>query len=143
MIVISHAKLQISVWMFVSGWKWSSGIKDGPLPSYAVLWVASVRETKTQIEKKSFWKGSSVQHMLAFSFVIWYTRNFKLCFQASFPDKQHNSPFCCVIIKLVGKAQELKYQQFCFHSGIWCKISQIELHSPYNLDLAYSFFQFC
>ena len=47
MIVISHAKLQINVWMFVSGRKWYSGIKDGPFPSPAVLWVVS-----TLIEKK-------------------------------------------------------------------------------------------
>ena len=50
MIVISRAKLQINVWMFVSRWKWESGIKNGPLPFPAVLWVASVRE-KTLIEK--------------------------------------------------------------------------------------------
>ena len=28
--------------MFVSGWKWQSGIKDDPLPSPAVLWIVSV-----------------------------------------------------------------------------------------------------
>ena len=34
---ISHEKLQINVSMFVSGWKWYSGKKDGPLPSPTVL----------------------------------------------------------------------------------------------------------
>ena len=42
------------------GWKWQSGIKDGPLPSPTVLWVVSVRKKKTLIEKKktSSWKNS-------------------------------------------------------------------------------------
>ena len=39
--------------MFVSGWKWQSGIKNGPLTSPAVLWVVSVRE------RKPWWKKSS------------------------------------------------------------------------------------
>ena len=30
--------------MFLSGWKWYSGKKDGALPSPDVLWVVSVNE---------------------------------------------------------------------------------------------------
>ena len=51
LIVISHTKLQINVWMFVSERKWQSGIKDDPLPSAAVLWVVSVRERNTEKKK--------------------------------------------------------------------------------------------
>ena len=50
-MVISHAKLQINVWMFVSGWKWQSGIKDGSLPSPAVLWIDSVYEKERWCQK--------------------------------------------------------------------------------------------
>ena len=39
--------------MFVNEWEWYSGIKDGPLPSPAVLSVASVRERKPWQQKKS------------------------------------------------------------------------------------------
>ena len=52
-IVISHAKLQINVLMFVCGWKWQSGIKDGPLPSPTVLQM-SLSVKKTLIEKLCF-----------------------------------------------------------------------------------------
>ena len=38
--------------MFVSGWKWQSGIKDGPLPSHAVLWIVSVCEENPDRKKK-------------------------------------------------------------------------------------------
>ena len=38
--------------MFVSGWKWNSGIKDGPLPSLAVLWIVSVCEENPGRKKK-------------------------------------------------------------------------------------------
>ena len=37
--------------MFVSGWKWYSGIKDGPLPSPAVLWIVSVWEENPDRKK--------------------------------------------------------------------------------------------
>ena len=42
--------------MFVSGWKWWSGIKDGPLPSPAVC-ESSASVKKTLIEKKKKKKG--------------------------------------------------------------------------------------
>ena len=35
------------------GWKWQNGIKDGPFPSPAVLWVISVCEKKTLTEKNN------------------------------------------------------------------------------------------
>ena len=44
--------MQINVSMFVSGWKWQSGIKDGLLPSPAVLQIVSVREEKPDRKKK-------------------------------------------------------------------------------------------
>ena len=61
MIVISHPKLQINVWMYVSGW---SGIKNGPLPSPAVLWVVSVRERKPWLKKKKLTKQNFVLKFL-------------------------------------------------------------------------------
>ena len=53
MIVNSHAKLQINVWMFVCWWKWQSGIKGTPPPPNfpAVLRVVSVREKKPWYKK--------------------------------------------------------------------------------------------
>ena len=53
MVVISHAKLQTNVSMFVSSWKWLSGIKDGALPSPAVLWIVSVCEENPDRKKKT------------------------------------------------------------------------------------------
>ena len=47
-MVVSHGKL-----MFVSGGKWWSRIKDGPLPSPVVLWIVSVWK-KTLTEKNGF-----------------------------------------------------------------------------------------
>ena len=52
MVVISHAKLQTNVWMFVNEWKWYSGISEGPLPSPAVLWIVTMRERKIWYKKK-------------------------------------------------------------------------------------------
>ena len=54
MIVISHAKLQINVSMFVSGWKWQSGIKDGPaLPLLSCESSVSVKKALIQKKKKN------------------------------------------------------------------------------------------
>ena len=51
MIAISHAKFQINVSVFVSGWNWYSGIKDGPLPSPVVLWIVSISEENPDRKK--------------------------------------------------------------------------------------------
>ena len=53
--------------MFVSGWKWYSGIKDGPLPFPVVLWV-SVKE-KPDRKKGTF--GS-----FALFYNIFYLKNY-------------------------------------------------------------------
>ena len=37
--------------MLVSGWKWWSGIKNGPLPSPTVLWIVNVCEENPHIKK--------------------------------------------------------------------------------------------
>ena len=55
-IVISHAKLQVNVWIFVSGWKWYSGIKDGlpPLRSSLLSCESSV-PVKENPDRKRNW----------------------------------------------------------------------------------------
>ena len=40
--------------MLVSGWKWYSGIKDGPLPSPAILSIVSVCEENPDRKKNHF-----------------------------------------------------------------------------------------
>ena len=43
----------MNVSKLVTGWKWQSGINNGPLPSPTVLWiVSSVKETPDRKEKK-------------------------------------------------------------------------------------------
>ena len=61
--VISHAKLQISVWMFVSGWKWYNGTKNCPPPFPCCPVSRQCPWKKILIEKKTY-KNSLIDTLI-------------------------------------------------------------------------------
>ena len=83
-----------------------------------------------KISSISFGKGSLIQHTFTFCSHPWSALlEVQNLLSNIFSIKmQDSSPFCYAMIILIGKVEEAKYQQFCFHSDICCNILQTEFH---------------
>ena len=68
-MVISHAKLQINMWMLMSGWKGQRGIKMVPFPSPTAPWIVNVF-------KRNSWKENKFHKL---SVEAW--PNWQICFK--------------------------------------------------------------
>ena len=104
---------------------WSPSL---PLSSSSSLASFSLYLTLNKISSLSFGKGSLIHHIFAFYFHPWSailgsSKHFPSIFCRYL---QKDATSCYVL--LISKWKELKYRELCFHSDIFCNISQAELH---------------
>ena len=106
--------LHINVWTFVSGWRWWTGIKDGPLSSPAVLRVVSI------CERKSWWKKNIYKNIEEFNL------NKKgiilIVFHDIIADMLSNKKLNPIVMKLFIRGRKLNIS--CFYHTISFRYSK-------------------
>ena len=106
-LVISHAKLQINVSIFVSGWKWQSGTKDGPL-----LCPGPVSSSRVSVKENVLNCHKSTKMIIKWSTACLYL-NVKKCQEGHYWQVQNKYSVldvCCNCVQANQKTNNICWQ---------------------------------